>query len=110
MHNGWVSEYTSATMNDINSYPTDASRQALFDHFTQVVRDLSPQMGCAASMYTADNGLFRTEIVCNYASTNLEGAPVYTAGNSCSGCTSGCDAQYTALCTSNESVDANSTS
>lgn len=94
-------------MDDINSFPSDASA---FDHFTQMVRDKSPTMGCAAALYTADSGLYRTLITCNYASTNTIGAPVYVTGTSCSGCTSGCDTEYTALCTVNESVDVNSTS
>lgn len=73
-----------------------------------MVRAKSPTMGCAASRYLA-NGLYRTQIVCDYASTNTYGAPVYETGNACSNCNSGCSSQYTALCNSNENVDVNST-
>lgn len=75
--------------------------------FTQLLWSNATAIGCGASCF-ALNGYRWFEIVCNYAAGNVDGSPVYldsmTAG---SGCTTGTDATYKALCSNNEPLDAN---
>lgn len=75
-------------------------------HFTMVVNELSNEFGCAGVKYQK-NGTRYVSITCNYANTNVIGHKVYTAGDACSKCKSGCDKDYPALCSLNENIDPN---
>lgn len=75
-------------------------------HFTQIVRDISPQFGCGAAKYN-QKGLYYWYLVCNYGTTNILGHTIYKSGKPCSECKRGCDKKYTALCTTREPVDPN---
>lgn len=74
-------------------------------HFTQIVADDAYQVGCAAVQYDSyEDGYTwtNTYYVCDYSRTNIEDSPVYVTGKAASGCKSGTNPQYSALCSVNE--------
>lgn len=70
-------------------------------HFTQVVSDLAYKVGCSISKFT-ENGQRFALMACNYAVTNIRGVPIYEEGEPASGCESGINPNYPALCSVNE--------
>lgn len=71
-----------------------------------MVTDRTTKIGCAMSyqlVYKWHTFLF----TCNYASNNLIGEPVYKNGTTASGCKTGVNPSYSALCSNNEVVDPN---
>lgn len=70
-------------------------------HFTQVVRDIAYDVGCALAKYKI-KGYFFSYFVCNYAVTNMQDDPIYDAGETASACTSGTNPKYPGLCSENE--------
>lgn len=75
--------------------------------FTQLLWSNATAIGCGATRFVK-NGVHWFDIACNYAAGNVEGSPVYldsTTGGS--GCTTGTDPTYNALCSNNEPLDAN---
>lgn len=75
--------------------------------FTQLLSSNATAIGCGGSRFSM-NGYRWFEIACNYAAGNIEGSPVYmnsTKGGS--GCATGTDATYKALCSDKEQLDAN---
>lgn len=76
-------------------------------HFTQLVWANATAVGCGATRFT-DNGVHFFDMACNYAIGNIGGKPVYLSStNGGSGCTTGTDTTYKALCSQNEPLDAN---
>ncbi|XP_058818868.1 venom allergen 5-like isoform X2 [Topomyia yanbarensis] len=99
----WYSEYADATPSHIASFPSGGPT---IGHFTQIVSDRTTEIGCSlVSYYTSPwiNKLF----VCNYALTNIISQPVYQSGNTCSACTTGCNAMYQGLCNEAEDINPN---
>ena len=108
--NDWYGEVSGASQVDINTCCTAQSGQVI-GHFTQVVTDRAIKVGCASSRFTIkgegmSEGFRFTLFACNYAFTNLIGSKVYVSGNAASGCTSGVNPSYPALCSVNENISA----
>lgn len=96
----WYGEVKDARQSDINKCCTPASGKVI-GHFTQVVVDRATHVGCAISQYT--KGKNKTTLVaCNYARTNMKNAKIYESGKTASGCTSGVNPQFKALCSKKE--------
>lgn len=72
-----------------------------YGHFTQIVRDQAYEVGCAITKFK-QSGFFMSYVVCNYAVTNMGNEPIYAAGATASGCTTGTNSQYPGLCSENE--------
>lgn len=103
MVNMWYNEVADAVQADIDRCCGAVSGRVI-GHFTQLVTDRAIQVGCAVARYS-DN--WRNSLMaCNYAFTNLVGAPVYVTGTSASGCTTGRNPDFTGLCSVNEPISA----
>ncbi|XP_070495161.1 venom allergen-1-like [Chironomus tepperi] len=96
----WYKEVDDSTQENI-----DNCCDLKVGHFTQVVQARNNRIGCAVGIIPY-NGDQMTYIVCNYAFGNLAGK-AYISGPPASGCKSGSNPQYPALCSSAEQVDAN---
>lgn len=100
----WYDEVKDASQSDIDNCCESASGQEI-GHFTLMVTDRATQVGCAVATYT--NGKWKTSLMaCNYSFTNLEGANVYLSGTTASGCTTGVNADFPALCSVYEPIEA----
>lgn len=103
--NGWYDEVKDAAQSDIDKFPMNSASGGVIGHFTQVVQDRAIQVGCAVVRYT--DGDWKTSLMaCNYAFTNLVGTPVYVSGTPASGCTTGVNPNFTALCSDKEPIKA----
>jgi hypothetical protein len=105
---GWYSEKRNAVQADIDKCCDSISGKAT-GHFTQVVTDRSIQVGCAIVKYSetvlATGKVWYTALMtCNYAFTNFVGAPVYVSGNTASGCITGTNPNFPALCSVDEPI------
>ncbi|EDS41254.1 venom allergen 5 [Culex quinquefasciatus] len=94
---------------DERHFATPKLMKKLFDkekalHFTMLVRSNASRVGCGMVKYRSGEWLW-VQLVCNYSYTNMIGTPVYTAGEPCSQCKTGCDATYDGLCNKDEPVD-----
>lgn len=100
--NDWYGEVKDARQSDINKCCTPSTGKTI-GHFTQVVVDRATHVGCAIARYTS--GKWKTTLVaCNYASTNIVGAKIYETGKAASGCITGVNPAFKALCSKNEQV------
>lgn len=74
-------------------------------HFTTMVQDKGDKIGCAAVFYEKSKSF----VVCNYAFNNVRGFKVYSrafdSSRVASGCVSGQNPKYPALCSENEVVE-----
>lgn len=102
--NFWYEEVIDANQSDLDAFQSNEKK---IGHFTQIVNDLSNEVGCGAVQFT-ENGWKTSLFVCNYARTNLENRPIYTSGDVASGCISGINENFKALCSLSEDVDPNS--
>lgn len=96
----WYAESKFAVQSDIDDCCDSASGQ-IIGHFTQVVSDRAGHIGCAISSYT-DGQRKVNLLACNYGFGNMDGFNVYTTGQTASGCTSGVNLAFKALCSVNE--------
>ena len=103
--NGWYSQVRHASQPDIDRCCASSSGNTI-GHFTMVVTDRAIQVGCAVSRYTNVNtNVWRAGLMaCNYAFNNLVGSPVYVSGPAASGCTTGVNRDFPALCSVNEPI------
>jgi len=81
-------------------------------HFTQLVQDKAISVGCAFVGYTDATikppTAFKIVLgACNYAFGNLVDEQIYEAGPVASGCTTGTNPKYSALCSVDEPVNPN---
>lgn len=76
-----------------------------FYQFTQVITEKAAYIGCGLVQYVETYNTYY--LACNYARGNVIGQPVYKKGTACSGCSSGCDTKFPALCSVNEQYDVN---
>ena len=106
-HQNWYIEVQNATQNVIDSYYFSSYK--VIGHFTQIVNDLSNEVGCAVVQYTEIDGWKSSLFVCDYARTNIMNLPIYVSGDTASKCISGTNPDFEALCSINEVVDPNST-
>lgn len=101
----WYAEVKDARQSDIDKCCTPATKKTI-GHFTQVVVDKATHVGCAIAKYT--DGKWKTTLVaCNYAMTNIVNAKIYESGKVASGCTSGVNPEYKALCSKSEKIKIN---
>lgn len=76
-------------------------------HFTQLVWANATTVGCGATRYFY-NEFGRFYFACDYAVGNTITAPVYlTSSKAGSGCTTGTDKKYPALCSEREPLNPN---
>jgi hypothetical protein len=99
----WYSEIKDARQSDMDKYQ---SSNRVIGHMTQVVNDLSNEVGCAI-IHFADSEWNTSIILCNYARTNIMNFPIYESGPAASKCTTGKNKKFEALCSVNEPVDPN---
>lgn len=102
----WYAESTFAAQPDIDKCCGSASGQTI-GHFTQVVTDSSGHVGCAICAYTlaSSTEVWKVNLVaCNYGFTNMVDRFVYKTGKPASGCTSGVNPEFKALCSINEKI------
>lgn len=93
----------------ISIIPTIPINPRTIGHFTIVANDRNMAIGCAVSNYVNKDGFNTFLVACNYATTNFEGAPVYSAcSEAASECTTGTNPDYPALCSEDEDIDYNS--
>lgn len=101
---GWYDEVNDAAQSDIDKCCNSKSGETV-GHFTQVVTDRAIEIGCAVSLYTNDN--WKTSLTaCNYALTNMKGEKVYISGKTASGCSTGKNPNFPALCKDTEPISA----
>jgi len=102
MIDAWYYEYRNTNTSQINSFdvPSDGSMNG---HFTQMVNQKVTHVGCAAVLYS-DATNRNIYMVCNYAFPNFYHYPVYATGSVGSGCTTGCNPEYPALCNPCENI------
>lgn len=100
----WYNEKKSTTQQNIDVCCDTENQQT--GHFTTMVHERQKGIGCAASRFTND-GAHITLIACNYAFTNMLQLPVYTSGPPASGCTSGNNPEFSALCSVKENYEIN---
>lgn len=104
----WFNERRLMLQSDIASVVTGR----LFDvgRLSNIVNERQTHVGCAISMFDQDSGstFWRVGlIVCNYASMNFGGTPVYRSGPIGSQCVLGSDGTYPGLCTLDEPINPN---
>lgn len=100
----WYNEVKNAAQSDINKCCASASGKTI-GHFTQIVTDRAIQVGCAIARYTEKE--WKTSLMtCNYAFTNMKGSNVYESGTAGTGCSSGTNPDFPALCSVNEPIEA----
>ncbi|XP_039958570.1 antigen 5 like allergen Cul n 1 [Bactrocera tryoni] len=93
----WFEEYIGGSMTYMNNYPDDFDIYKEFSHFALMVTEASNYVGCAASRYKEEQ--YNTVLLtCNYASAALQNRPIYVEGPAASGCKSGKNDTYPALC------------
>lgn len=103
----WYIEVQNTTQSEIDSYYFSSDK--VIGHFTQIVNDLSNEVGCAVVQYTESDGWKSSLFVCDYARTNIKGLPIYVSGSVASHCESGTNPDFNALCISTENVEPNLT-
>ncbi|KAH8395610.1 hypothetical protein KR222_003311, partial [Zaprionus bogoriensis] len=102
----WAKEGRYATADYLASYPANYVGPDI-GHFTIVANERNVAVGCAASNYVS-NGYITFLVACNYATSNFLEQPVFEAcSEAASGCQSGTNSQYLALCTLDEKIDYN---
>lgn len=97
----WYNENSNAVLTDTGDCCSSQNGESI-GHFTQVVTDRAVQIGCAIVTYTS--GVFKqTQMTCNYA---YGGSPAYKKGKTASGCTTGINPNFPALCSVKEPIKA----
>ncbi|KAM8713157.1 hypothetical protein ACLKA7_013467 [Drosophila subpalustris] len=104
----WYDEVKNSNSGIIEGgYPNGYSGPTI-GHFTVMMFEKNIRVGCAASRYTRD-GWNSVLVACNYATTNMIGSRIYASCNrAAEGCTTGTNAQFHNLCSTNEYYDVNS--
>lgn len=101
---GWFKEVSHAALPDMEKCCNSRSGKTI-GHFTQLITDRATQVGCAIVKYTEKE--WKTSLVCcNYAFSNMVGSKVYVMGKTASGCNSGVNPDYPALCGLSEKIKA----
>lgn len=91
--NEWYIEVGKAKQKDLDKCCSVAG------HYTQIVADRSTAVGCAIAAYDS-----QSQIVCNYAFTNMGNQPIYVSGKPASGCKTGTNPRFSALCSTKENI------
>lgn len=105
----WFDEHNNSDMSNINSVRANDNGKVT-GHFTAMIHELSIRVGCASVRSSESNNGVMWETLttaCNYAHTNVIGAPIYRAGPTASQCENGTNPQYPNLCSTAENIDAN---
>lgn len=100
----WFDEYTILPQQYLYAYGRGPQPRGMVGHFTQMARDKAFAMGCAIvkSVSARMRGMSCYFIACNYATTNMNGSPVYEVGRMGSKCRSGMNRNYPGLCSERE--------
>ncbi|CAD7092945.1 unnamed protein product [Hermetia illucens] len=99
----WYQKYKDADEAKIASY---TKTNPNYSPFAILVNQKVISVGCGTTTWKNDGRLFVTTI-CNFASRNEEGSPVYESGDTASSCTTGTNPDYPGLCSKDEEVDPN---
>uniref|UniRef100_A0A0A1XQD0 Venom allergen-1 n=1 Tax=Zeugodacus cucurbitae TaxID=28588 RepID=A0A0A1XQD0_ZEUCU len=101
--NMWYNEIKDTTMAHINKYPSNYRGPAI-GHFTVMVGEANIRVGCALSTYSVPGQPYKACLMaCNYATTNLIGAPMYkSCATGASGCKKGKNTAFPFLCSKSE--------
>ncbi|CAO1329611.1 unnamed protein product [Diamesa serratosioi] len=97
--NSWYARHENTTASDISKYLVE--RSMIIGTFTPLIGDKTNKIGCAM-VYQLKRKVHSFFLSCNFASTNIGDAPVYVSGPTATGCTSGVNPAYPALCSQNE--------
>lgn len=81
----WFEEYKDVTPDIIKKFGNNGKQ---IGHFTVMVRDTNPRIGCAMIEYeeTTSRLWYSQMLTCDYADTNWSGEPVFTVGRTASEC------------------------
>ncbi|XP_011200656.2 antigen 5 like allergen Cul n 1-like [Bactrocera dorsalis] len=104
----WYNKIKDIKMKYINKFPSKDKRPKI-GHFTVMMADRNIRVGCAASTYRVSGHRYTVFLfVCNYATTNIIGIPIYESCSvAASNCTTGKNPTYTSLCSVAEEYDVN---
>ncbi|KAH8262258.1 hypothetical protein KR026_010699, partial [Drosophila bipectinata] len=104
----WFDEVHNSNSGIISGgYPAGYSGPAI-GHFTVMMSEKNTRLGCAAARYNRD-GWNQVLVACNYATTNMIGAQIYSSCDYGSqGCNSGSNGEFGNLCSNSEWYDVNS--
>ncbi|CAO1423959.1 unnamed protein product, partial [Diamesa hyperborea] len=95
--NMWYSENEYAKQSDIDKLSgVYTNNNQAIGHFTQLVNERTTHVGCAISYF--DSKGMQSYFVCNYASANIRGLPIYKSGKTASKCTLKNNLKYPGLC------------
>lgn len=102
--NFWYAEVENATQANIDRC---CESQYVVGHFTQVVNDLSDQLGCGLVQYKDEKKWNTIIMACDYSRTNLGKQTIYKSGPPASDCKTGTNSNFPNLCSKKEKPDAN---
>lgn len=99
----WYNEIKYTTIAHINKYPSNYSGPAI-GHLTVIVGEGNIRVGCAVNTYSVAGQRYKAFLMaCNYATTNMIGAPMYkTCATAGSGCKTGRNTEFPSLCSKSE--------
>ncbi|KFB50495.1 AGAP006417-PA-like protein [Anopheles sinensis] len=96
------------TDNEFSKYLSGAASSSSYsasagvENVSNFVNDRSFKVGCAVQHWLEDGGAKMFYMVCNFSANLIEGEPLYTFGATATGCVSGTDIDYPALCSAKE--------
>ncbi|XP_055608802.1 antigen 5 like allergen Cul n 1-like [Uranotaenia lowii] len=82
----------------------DPGKSIMVFHFAVLANDKANKIGCGLGQWKTPDAWLQLYIVCNYSFNDFIGLPIYTAGEPCSQCKSGCNSKYAGLCDEKEEV------
>jgi len=101
----WYNEHKRGNRADLRLLTPGTVQE--MGRFTMMVNDKSSDLGCAMVRFWREEQ-FHVYFTCNYGSTNFLDRHVYETGTPpCSGCLTGCNHMWMALCSDNEKIDPN---
>uniref|UniRef100_A0A1I8PAQ2 SCP domain-containing protein n=1 Tax=Stomoxys calcitrans TaxID=35570 RepID=A0A1I8PAQ2_STOCA len=104
----WYREHSVINSNFITSFKVVGDFEK-YGHFAEFVLDRNTHVGCSMIRYThpAYTHLYIYNLACDYASIYAYNIAVYEAGEPGSGCLTGTNPKYPALCSLQESYNPN---
>ncbi|XP_037825585.1 antigen 5 like allergen Cul n 1-like [Lucilia sericata] len=101
-------EYDLIDSSFVDSFKVTRNFEA-YGHFAEMIVDRIARVGCAIMRFTRPDypHLYVYNVVCNYSSVYALGAPLYKTGYPGSGCKTGRNPRFPALCSEREDFDPN---